>query len=76
MRTEITAGQTSDYLGFDLVMADNLPTPSVLLADRGYDVGGVDGILGSGTRAAVQDMQERLGLPADAWPTRDLLERL
>ncbi|PXW75033.1 DDE family transposase, partial [Ruegeria sp. P4] len=37
MRTEITAGQTSDYLGFDLVMADNLPTPSGLLADRGYD---------------------------------------
>ena len=37
MRTEITPGQTSDYLGFDLVMADNLPEPSVLLADRGYD---------------------------------------
>lgn len=36
MRTEITPGQTSDYLGFDLVMADNLPEPSVL-ADRGYD---------------------------------------
>lgn len=35
MRTEITPGQTSDYLGFDLVMADNLPAPSVLLADRG-----------------------------------------
>lgn len=37
MRTEITPGQTSDYLGFDLLMADNLPQPSVLLADRGYD---------------------------------------
>ena len=37
MRTEITPGQTSDYLGFDMVMADNLPTPSVLMADRGYD---------------------------------------
>ena len=37
MRTEITPGQTSDYLGFDLVMADNLPQPNVLLADRGYD---------------------------------------
>jgi transposase len=37
MRTEITPGQTSDYLGFDLVMADNLPEPKVLLADRGYD---------------------------------------
>lgn len=36
MRTKITAGQTSDYLGFDLVIADNLPEPSVLLRDRGY----------------------------------------
>jgi len=37
MRTEITPGQTSEYLGFDLVMADTLPEPSILLADRGYD---------------------------------------
>lgn len=37
MRAEITVGQTSDYLGFDLLMADNLPEPGVLLADRGYD---------------------------------------
>lgn len=37
MRTEITPGQTSDYLGFDLVMLDKLPEPKVLLADRGYD---------------------------------------
>lgn len=32
MRSDITPGQTSDYLGFDLVMDDNLPEPSVLLA--------------------------------------------
>ena len=37
MRSDITPGQTSDYLGFDLVMDDNLPEPCVLLADRGYD---------------------------------------
>ena len=37
MRTEITPGQASDYIGFDMVMADNLSEPSVLLADRGYD---------------------------------------
>ena len=37
MRSEITPGQTSDDLGFDLVMADNLPEPCVLPADRGYD---------------------------------------
>ena len=27
MRTEITPGQDSDYTGYDLVMADNLPQP-------------------------------------------------
>ena len=46
------------------------------LQARGYDVGKIDGILGAGTRAAVQDMQKVLGLPADAWPTRALLSRL
>jgi len=46
------------------------------LTARGHDVGGIDGILGAMTRAAVQAEQVRLGLPADAWPTRDLLDRL
>ena len=46
------------------------------LEARGYDVGGVDGILGAKTREAVQAEQERLGLPADAWPTRQLLNAL
>ncbi|WP_306131538.1 lytic murein transglycosylase [Roseivivax marinus] len=46
------------------------------LQARGYDVGGADGILGAGTRAAVRDVQRELGLPADAWPTRELLNRL
>ena len=43
---------------------------------RSYDVGKIDGILGAGTRAAVQDVQQKLGLPADAWPTRALLNAL
>ncbi|MCC5975668.1 MAG: lytic murein transglycosylase, partial [Rubellimicrobium sp.] len=43
------------------------------LAARGHDVGGIDGILGRMTRRAVQAEQARLGLPADAWPTRALL---
>ena len=46
------------------------------LVDRGYDVGAVDGILGEKTREAVQKVQIELGLPADAWPTPDLLNRL
>jgi len=46
------------------------------LVALGHDVGGVDGILGARTRAAVQAEQERLGMPADAWPTPELLRRL
>ncbi len=46
------------------------------LQARGHDVGKIDGILGAGTRAAVQAEQVRLGLPADAWPTPQLLNNL
>ncbi len=46
------------------------------LEARGHDVGGIDGILGAMTRAAVRSEQQRLGLPADSWPTRELLNNL
>lgn len=46
------------------------------LETRGHDVGGADGILGAKTRRAVQLEQKRLGQPADAWPTRELLNAL
>ncbi|RLJ41129.1 lytic murein transglycosylase [Litoreibacter meonggei] len=54
----------------------NMKSLQKKLASRGYDVGKIDGILGSGTRAAVQAEQRRLGLPADAWPTIELLRKL
>ena len=47
-----------------------------LLSDRGYDTGGVDGIIGFNTRKAVRAYQASLGLPADGYPTHDLLRRL
>ena len=46
------------------------------LRARGHDVGKIDGILGAGTRAAVRAEQKRLGMPADAWPTAALLNKL
>ena len=46
------------------------------LAARGHDVGKIDGILGAAPRNAVRDVQRELGLPADAWPTPALLNRL
>jgi peptidoglycan hydrolase-like protein with peptidoglycan-binding domain len=46
------------------------------LAAKGYDVGKFDGKIGKGTRQAVKDMQIKMGLPADSYPTADFLERL
>ncbi len=47
-----------------------------LLAQRGYDVGKIDGIIGLGTRKSVKTMQKKLGMPADSYPTLELLDRL
>ncbi|MBZ9754024.1 lytic murein transglycosylase [Mesorhizobium sp. ESP6-5] len=46
------------------------------LEARGYDVGTVDGILGTNTREAIRKEQMRLGMPVDGWPTPELLEKL
>jgi peptidoglycan hydrolase-like protein with peptidoglycan-binding domain len=42
----------------------------------GYDVGKIDGKLGSQSRAAVKAVQIKLGMPADSWPTPEFLNRL
>ena len=55
---------------------DQMKSLQKKLAARGHDVGRIDGILGAATRSAVQKEQERLGQPADAWPTRALLDAL
>lgn len=47
-----------------------------LLIKQGLLTGEVDGKLGASTRAAVKQAQLKLGLPADSYPTADLLERL
>ncbi|WP_414645944.1 lytic murein transglycosylase [Bradyrhizobium sp. 26S5] len=47
-----------------------------LLARAGYDVGKVDGVLGQASRSAVKAMQMKYGLPADSWPTTELLARM
>jgi lytic murein transglycosylase len=47
-----------------------------ILQQKGYDVGDIDGILGGGTRFAVRQEQLKLGLPADGWPTEELLAAL
>jgi lytic murein transglycosylase len=47
-----------------------------LLKRRGFDVGEVDGKLGANTRKAVKEMQVKFGLPADSYPSAELLTAL
>jgi membrane-bound lytic murein transglycosylase B len=46
------------------------------LTALGLDTGGVDGILGSGSRAAIRAYQKGKGVPEDGHPSAGLLERL
>lgn len=75
--TRLEGADAYDAGAPDLALSlDQMMTLQEKLAALGYDVGKVDGILGAATRSAVQKEQARLGLPADAWPTTQLLEAL
>ena len=46
------------------------------LVRAGFNVGKVDGVMGQLSRTAVKAMQVKYGLPADSWPTTELLARM
>ncbi|MCU9840520.1 IS5 family transposase [Ruegeria sp. WL0004] len=79
MRTDITPGQTSDYLGFDRVMDDNLPEPVVLLADKGCDADRIRAELQNRSIRPVIPMRKsrkrRVGLDWHLYRLRNLVER-
>lgn len=47
-----------------------------VLAGMGYDVGEVDGKIGRATRAAVKEVQIKMGVAADSYPTAEFLQQL
>jgi membrane-bound lytic murein transglycosylase B len=47
-----------------------------LLVRAGFNVGKVDGVMGQQSRSAVKAMQIKYGLPADSWPTAELLAKM
>ena len=51
-------------------------TLQTALNARGFDCGTPDGMVGPATRRGVRGYQNSLGLPADGYPTVDLLARL
>lgn len=47
-----------------------------LLNERDHNAGHADGIIGANTRKAIRLFQQNLALPADGYPTHELLQRL
>src|SRR5262249_59746308 len=58
-----------------LAFAD-VKTLQTSLVRAGYDVGAIDGFLGLKSRQAVKAVQVKFGLPADSYPTAELLVRI
>jgi lytic murein transglycosylase len=77
--TRLAGAQQVDHSGAKTVpvlSAQQVMELQRLLNTHGYDVGEVDGKVGSGTRAAVKKAQMKAGLPADSYPTAELIEKL
>ena len=68
---KVSRGQSIDTLS-----VDQIKQLQTILAKKGYNVGKIDGIIGELTREAVRDVQIQLGMPADSYPTRELLAKL
>jgi lytic murein transglycosylase len=78
--TRIAGAPVVNHAGAKTVV---VPTPEQimelqrLMIKAGYEgVGEVDGKVGSGTRAAIKKAQMALGLPADSYPSSELITRL
>ena len=70
------AGPVARGTGADLLSVAEVKEVQSLLAARGHDVGKADGIIGASTRAAVKAEQIKYGLPADSYPSAELLAKL
>ncbi|MEO5738562.1 MAG: lytic murein transglycosylase [Variovorax sp.] len=46
------------------------------LNKRGFDAGAADGVMGPATREGLRRYQRSVGLPADGYPTAELIQRL
>ncbi len=60
----------------DVLTTDQVKDLQRLLISRRFLEGEIDGRLGVMSRAAVKQAQMKLGLPADSYPTVELIERL
>lgn len=60
----------------EIMTSKELKELQTLLSKQGYNMGKIDGYIGTQTRIATRDMQLKLKLPADSYPTRELLAKV
>ena len=70
------AVQTPWPRDLQLLSRSQLLALQTALNARGFDSGTPDGMMGTATQRGVRQYQRSLGLPADGYPTLDLLQRL
>ncbi len=77
--TRLAGAPVVSHAGAKTVQAlsiEQMKELQTLLNRHGYKAGEVDGKLGNGTREAVKQVQLKIGMPANSWPTPELLARL
>ncbi len=62
--------------GIPVLSIDEAKELQRLLTQRGFDVGEIDGLIGLKSRQAIKAMQLKYKLPADSYPTPELLSAL
>ena len=66
------------FIGYEEERRENLLKFEIqeALVALGYEIGEIDGIIGSGTRGAIRSFQKAQGDPADGQPSDALLEKM
>ena len=77
--TRLAGAPVVDHSGagnVETLSTEQVKELQVLLNQHGYNVGEPDGKVGNGTRKAVKEAQVKFGLPADSYPSAELIGRL
>jgi lytic murein transglycosylase len=77
--TRLAGAPNVDHSGasaVETITTEQVKELQQLLNKHGYNAGEPDGKVGSGTRTAVKQAQLKYGLPADSYPSAELIARL
>jgi lytic murein transglycosylase len=77
--TRLAGAPNVDHSGaknVEVLSTEQVKELQALLNQHGYEAGEPDGKVGNGTRTAIRKAQMQYGLPADSYPSHELIARL